>query len=112
MSSIDETSAILNHYFAQLARAAGYNWSEHNQQDIERVCDLLSDAEPTLDEIPPYRPAPPALTSAVTQYSSARRMLIRTSAAGRRSATPRRNRSRRPPDRESAMRCYVHRRRP
>jgi hypothetical protein len=68
MNSIDEAGAILNHYFAQLARANGLKWSEQNAQDIQRAADLLAtDAEPALDEIPPYRPAPPQVESRVTR---------------------------------------------
>ena len=51
----DEAAAIFAHYFAQLAKAAGLRWSERNQADIERACELLGDAEPVLDEIPPYQ---------------------------------------------------------
>jgi hypothetical protein len=69
MNSIDEASAILNHYFAQLARANGLKWSERNAQDIQHAADLLAtDDESALDEIPPFRPAlPPQLDTRVTQ---------------------------------------------
>ena len=57
MTPHDEAAAILNHYFAQLARAAGLRWSDRNQADIERATQLLCQAEaPAGDEIPPYRP--------------------------------------------------------
>jgi hypothetical protein len=55
-SAPQEASAILNHYFAQLAQRAGLRWSERNQADIERACELLEGAEPALDELPPYQP--------------------------------------------------------
>lgn len=49
-------AAILNHYFAQLARAAGLRWSERNAADIERAVSLMSSADEALDEVPPYQP--------------------------------------------------------
>lgn len=53
----DEAGAILGHYFAQLARAAGLRWSERNQADIERAAALLAQVDaPPSDEIPPYQP--------------------------------------------------------
>lgn len=54
---LDESAAIFNHYFAQLARAAGLRWSDRNQADIERATQLLSQADAAVDdEIPPYQP--------------------------------------------------------
>jgi hypothetical protein len=51
----EEAAAIFSHYFAQLAQRAGLRWSERNQADIERACELLGDTEPALDELPPYQ---------------------------------------------------------
>lgn len=57
MAPYDEAAAILNHYFAQLARASGLRWSERNQADIGRAAELLAQADPLPgDDIPPYQP--------------------------------------------------------
>ena len=53
----DESAAILNHYFAQLARASGLRWSPRNAADIERAVALMGQDEAPLDEVPPYVPA-------------------------------------------------------
>jgi hypothetical protein len=68
MSSIppnEEAAAILSHYFAQLAQRAGLRWSERNQADIERACELLGSAELVLDELPPFER--PVVSDRVTQ---------------------------------------------
>lgn len=66
MDAQQEAAAIFNHYFAQLARAAGLKWTQRNADDIERAVELLGQAEtPALDEVPPYQP--PIRSDRVTQ---------------------------------------------
>lgn len=57
MNAQQEAAAILNWYFAQLARASGLRWSARNAADIGRAVELLGQAEAApLDEVPPYQP--------------------------------------------------------
>lgn len=61
----EEAAAILRHYFRQLAKRTEAAWTEANDRDFDRLADLLADAPPELDSIPPY--GPPIVSDRVTE---------------------------------------------
>jgi hypothetical protein len=65
MQPNEEAAAILNWYFRQLAHRAGLRWSDRNQADIERACELLSSSDEPIEELPPYQR--PIVSDRVTQ---------------------------------------------
>lgn len=62
MKPEDSAAAILNHYFAHMARLVGMRWDASNRADIERAAQLLAMAsaeDDAGDTIPAYvEPAP------------------------------------------------------
>ncbi len=52
---MNDAAAILNHYFAALAKQSGMRWTAANAADIQRAAELLGTA--ALDEIPPFSAA-------------------------------------------------------
>lgn len=55
MTPQEQASAILNHYFEQLARRAGLRWTERNRANIDRATQLLAQdaSDQDADTIPP-----------------------------------------------------------
>lgn len=61
----DEIAAILRHYVKALTERGGLNWTAANDRDFDRLADLLTGDDSTLDSIPPY--ARPIVSDRVTQ---------------------------------------------